>query len=427
MSFIRSSLFSLALTLLIGGFSVAEEPYSAGEFFDHLSSIYDQHEKQAGDYLLSEIDLFTQLYPQSDLIPRAYHLKALVYLEQGDEPRALVELLRVLHLYPESDIVSAATGNIKTMIETEKDIRERRSQLETLLASPVAGSRAERHHLFIEYLHNLGIDDLRRHFVWAGQEFIASFPDHESVPEVHRWIVEAYELDGKEDAANAGYQKYLALYADSKSAGTMKVKWAEHLYLRVKDHLRALEVLEQVLNDYAGQNAAGEALYHRAKIRYSESKEYTLAITDARKLVTDFPQHPRVFDALKFIAETNAKRLKQYQIAIDTYDEIAQLFPGDARVFATMKEAADLCETKLGYFLKASERFAALAEAYPDHEGAVEALEGAAGILEKRVNDCPGALEAYQKLIAKYPNSKEADTARKRVEKLQKKVADGKC
>ncbi|GEM_PF-2414968 len=418
-----------ALVLIVAATSTpGQPPYSAEEFLSFLKATYERHEKDLAPYLISQLTLFIDLYPDSELLPEAYFYRAQTWLDRKDEYRAFTDLMRIMFIYSESDIRESANYSLNSIVQREKDFQTMLPEIREILdSSPIVHEEEPQFLAYIEFLYSLGIPKLVPALTDVAHEFIARYPNNKAVGQIHIWLAQSCEIGSNNASADASYRKYIALFPGSDSLPMMKVRWANHLYSAMKRSDTAVIILTDVINQHRDVSDAGDALYLRARIQTDEYRNYDAAIDDARRLADEYPDHIRVYDALMLIADLYSDRLRRYREAVNTYEEVVRRFPRDERAVTALIKSAKLCTDRLELFEDAAERYTAVAAMFPHTPRAADCAYEAAEIYEKELEDCRRALVAYQSVVRQFSGTRQAESAGKKAEKIKERIADGDC
>lgn len=419
-------LIKLIITLfcLSIGFSSTGAADESETYYEFLTNTYNQHEKKLNDFLLSELDLYIHLFPESKNLPAVGYLMAQIYAEKGNKDLAFAMFMKMLYFYPDSPIHSKIVEEAKKIINNKKKYKSRLEGLSRLIDSDFPKSKkADCYYQYLEFLYDL---DLEKLYNWNLNEYYAFISQNGSddrVERIHRWIADTYIAKGNVRAAQTAYLKYEQLYPESKHIPYIQNMRAKILYKNLKDYELALEILSKVIANNSLTDYAGSALYLRGEIKSKKKKDYTGAIADYRQLVTDMPKNDMAVDALFRIADINQDKLKVSKTAIGVYDEIVDSYPQDIRGVDALKESAKIY-LKLKDPLSASQQYARIASQFPAFEESPQMLLKAAAICEGKLKNYEKAIEYCQLVIDNYLDTKYADKAEKKIIKLREKLGE---
>jgi TolA-binding protein len=393
-------------------------------YYEFLKNSYNQNDKKLYDYLLAELDLYIQLFPDSKNSPAAGFLMAQIYANKGNNDIAYAMLMKQLYFYPNSPIHSRIVEEAKKIIIKNNRYKSRLEELTQLIDGTFPEcDRGDCYYSYLAFLYDLDVEKLYNWNLKEYYDFIAYNKADDRVEQVHRWIADTYDFKKDVSAAQSAYLKYEQFYPESSHIAYIKTRRAKILYENLKDFETALEILTQVIASYPMTDYAGSALYLRGEIKMKKQKDYNGAIADFRQLVTDLPGHDMGVDALFNIAEINHEKLKASKTAIGVYNEIVDLYPDDIRGVKALEEAAEI-QMKLKAPLLAAQQYAKIASQFPGHKEAPQMLIKAGGICESKAGNYAKAIEYYQLIVDNYIDTDYAEKAEKRIVKIRTKMGE---
>jgi hypothetical protein len=170
----------------------------ADDYFDFLKSVYDQQDKRLGDYLEAELVTFIRFYPQSSHVAEARYLRARVIAELKDEHHAFTLFMKTLYLHPEGTAHERAAEGARVIVTTNRSYKDRRNELtQRINGDFAAGSNVDLHYAYIAFLHDFGLDKLRRWALVEFGEFVALYPSDQRAGKVQYWIGDGYAAENK--------------------------------------------------------------------------------------------------------------------------------------------------------------------------------------------------------------------------------------
>jgi len=393
-------------------------------YYEFLKNSYNQNDKKLYDFLLAELDLYIQLFPDSKNMPAAGFLMAQIYATKGNKDIAFAVFMKQLYFYPNNPIHSRIVEEAKKIILNNKKYKGQLEELTQLLDGTFPEcDRGDCYYSYLGFLYDLDIEKL---YNWNLQEYYAFIAIDESadrIEQVHRWIADTYDFKKDVRAAQSAYLKYEQLYPESRHIAYIKTRRAKILYENLKDFETALEILTQVISNYPKTDYAGSALYLRGEIKMKKQKDYNGAIADFRQLVTDLPGHDMGVDALFYIALINHEKLKASRTAIGVYNEIVVLYPDEIRGVKALEEAAEI-HMKLKEYLPAAQQYAKIASHFPGHKESPQMLIKAGGVCESKLKNYTRAIEYYQMVVNNYIDTDYAEKAEKRIIRARSKLGE---
>jgi len=417
---------SKVILLLLGVvvfFAVSISAGTEDEYFGYLRTLYDSHDKDLNDFLISEFNLYQDIYTTSDNNPEAAYCIGRIHLNDKDYHYSLAGFMKLMYLYPENRFKESAVADIKNIIMTGSSYKESKEKVKTALDEiQPGGSNADRYYNYVSFLYDLEQSKLNKFALEEYYKFLVLFPDDDRVERVLRLIAGTMLADKDYESAVAAYKKYELLFPYSEHIPGVKNRQAVIKYENMKDYPGAIAALTEVIDSYPGTEYEAEAYFFRAEIKGRKLKDYQAAITDYRAVVNKMPDHPKAPDALLQMAKIAEVKLKGYNAAIVYYDEVVELYPTDQRAITALEEAARI-HTKLREHNQAAAKLAQIATSFPDYEKSPAHLMSAGKISSVKMKDYKGAIGYYELVVKQYPNSKAALAADKKLVKLRQKVA----
>lgn len=253
------------------------------------------------------------------------------------------------------------------------------------------------------------------------KKLISGFSDSPFVSEGYFYQGVAFFELGDYEFSNTSFTKYLRNESTPKyfeDAIDYKYKIAEKFYEGSKRHLlgvqklpkilpakdEALEIYEEIITTLPRHDLTAKALYKKGVILY-EFSDYKLSVDSFQTLIRRFPKHHLTPDAFIGIQKVYLKQSKQefpdpdiLELSEINLERFKVHFPGEPRV---EKVAGMLLEMK-DYFAK-------------------DLFE--VGDFYERTKKDDAACIYYSKVVSKYPESSYTQRAKKRLAKLESKIA----
>lgn len=421
----KLDMLALLLFLLLLLPYVAFSEVDPDKQFRFLQEAYNRHDKNLSEFLVSELTQFTLLFPESERTPEAQYLIGKVHQEKGNKLAAFAAFLKTMYLYPGSSWQQESAKEARKIVMEEGAFKDTRTSLLAALDSPGAGATpAERYYDYLKLAATIGRAELCPEFIADTRMFVSRFPEETRLDDVWRWQADFYALQDEYREANLSYLRLDYCCPESPHLPYARYTRGMLLSKNLGDHKQALEVLAQVVANHPQSEFAAAALFSMAEIKQDKTKDYAGALADYRKFADTDQDSIKTAAALLAIAEINANNLKDYTAAIAAYHEIVEKHGGNNRGPQALEKAGDLYKDKLNDPAKAAEHYAAIAEQYPYDDKATDMLLKAGAVMEDKAKDYKKAIEYYSIILEKFPNHKNANEARKRIEKAQSKTGE---
>lgn len=416
----RMLLLGAALALCSSSVRAATE---ADRWYDFLREVYDRHDREVSEYLLSQLEFFGRIDPGGQYADDILFMRAKVFEQDNNENGELACYMKVIFLFPESKHRDVCLDGARRIVNNDRSYKKRADEiLPKIEGAPVLDSPVDRRFAYLEFLYDLEEKDL---MVWAvreADEFLWLHPDDGRAPRVAQWIGDLYVGLGHEDEAEASYLKSERLYPDYPLLSYARYQRGKLLVEELDRTEEGLRLLESVVQEYPDGEHARAAAFARAEAKAERLKDYNGAVDDFRAFVDAYPEDERAVDALFRMGEIRAGKLDYYLPAVEAYAEVAVRYPQDRRGYVGLELAGDLYYRKLKDPAKAAEMYARAGESYPDEEEAPGLILKAGNLVEDRLADYALAITYYEKVRELFPDHRLALEAMKRIDRAQRKL-----
>ncbi len=186
----------------------------------------------------------------------------------------------------------------------------------------------------------------------------------------------------------------------------------------LKKHELALIAYMKITYIYKGE-LEPKALFRIGRLFHTKLKKPVEAKKAYLRLQEQFPQDPMAGDVLFYSADIVEKQ-KLFKETIELCEKMVTNYPGNKKADIALERIAKI---KLKHYdapLKAIEIYRRIDTEYPN--SSVNALWEIGRIYEKKLNDIEKAKAVYLELIENYPKSKEIESAKKRIGKIDKQL-----
>ncbi len=394
------------------------------QLFSYLQAIYNRHDKDLHDYLLTELNQYVLQFPDSGKTAEAQYLIARVYQEKGEKQKAAAAFLKTIYLYPGTSWRQEAAKEARQMISTEGVFKEKRAKWLALLDSTAPGqSAADR---YFQYLNlALALESAESYAILLNdaKSFLVQFAEDARQDSILRTIAELYAKKGDKHEAEVSYWRLEYCCAESPLLPAARYSRGVLLSKELGNQKMAIQVLGELAVKNPQSEYATLAIFKMGEIKKEKMKDYGGAIADYRKFVETSSDSAKAVDALWAIAEINTDNTKDYGSAIAAYNEIVEKHKSDKRAVAAFEKIGDVFKDKLADYNKAAEQYVKIIEAFPYYEKAPDLILKAGSLCEDKLKDYARAQQYYRLVIDKFPQHKSANEARKRFEKAREKAA----
>ena len=415
---LRRLLFALAGLFVFAGSAGAQ--YDSAKHLTFIRDAYNRHDKNLSEYLLSELEQFLDMNPETAQAAEAQFLIAKVHEEQGEKHVALAAFLKTAFLYPQSNWAQESNNAARKILTEEEPYKRQSEKWSAQLAKAATpDSATQGFYNYLDALVNIESNKLQLEITQEAGAFHTNYPNDARSDIVARWRAEAFAKAEKYREAALSYLRFEYLYPESALLPFARYSRGVLLSQELGDHKAALEALSQVVTAHAQTEYAASAQYMLGEIKREKAKDHRGALVEYRKLVDTYPANENVVAVLFAMAAINANELKDYTAALAAYDEIVAKHQADKRGSEALEKAAELLKDKVADFNQAAEYYAKVAEVYPLSEKAPDMLLKAAGLCEEKLKDTKRAADYYNLVISKFPAHKKADEVRKKLAKLQ--------
>lgn len=203
--------------------------------------------------------------------------------------------------------------------------------------------------------------------VAALEEYLAKYPEHESVPEAHFQLARAFSSRGRGDDAVQALQSFLkieqyastdayadarfllgSIYAQQNKFVEAIVAWSEYLS-KHPTHSKWSEAQQRIINTQ----------YQKAEFAYAE-ENYDEARKLWREFLVKYPVDSRA-QQIQFRLGESFHQQKNWAAAISAWEQLASKFPGSQIAAQAKYNIALTTEQKLGKLAEAIELYKKLA------------------------------------------------------------------
>lgn len=397
--------------------------YDQQKVYTFLKEVFDRHDKNLHDMLLTELNHYIYTFPKSKHSADAQYLLGKVYDEKGATPEALASFLKIIYLYPESSHNSEWAELVSKIVVTEKDYEKQKDEILEIVDKKRTKIKIEDRYFdyltLLKKLDQLGLDDW---FLTSCLEFMKFYPADKRNDQVQLWIADIYVQQDNNNEAEVSYQKFCTLYPKSELLPECIFKRGALLYNKFKKNEQAIELLDSVVTEFPENIYAANALFLTARIKEKKLKDYQAAKADYRKLVDNYPTNSNVIDLLFTIAKINKDKLKNYLAAISVFNEIVDRDTTNYKSVEALEEVAIIYKKNLINYSKTAETYKRIADIYLYRDKAVDKLFKAGLICERKLKDNQKAITYYRILLDRYPKHKKAKDAEKRINKIEHKI-----
>lgn len=393
--------------------------YDTAKHLTFIRDAYNRHDKNLGEYLLTELEQFLKMNPQATQAAEAQFLIGKVYEEKGEKHVALAAFLKTAFLYQQSNWAQESNNAARKILTEEEPYKKQPEKWNAQLAKAATpDSVTQGFYNYLDVLMNLESNKLQLEIARQAEAFHANFPNEARSDMVARWRAEAYAKAEKHREAALSYLRFDYLHPESALLPYARYSRGVILTKELGEHKAALDALAQVTTAHPQSEYAPSAQFMVGEIKREKTKDHRAALAEYRKLVDTYPVNENAVAALFAMAAINANELKDYAAALAAYDEIVAKHQADKRGSEALEKAADLLKDKVADFNKAAEYYAKIAELYPLFEKAPDMLLKAGALCEEKLQDTKKAADYYNLVVSKFPDHKKAEEARKRLAKL---------
>jgi len=392
-------------------------------YFSYLENMYKEQNKKLYTYLIEEFERYRNRFPASSYLEQSQFYIANLHFAEKKEQLALASYLKVLYLYPNSPHRPRCIEHIGILLRDESSLKKNSLSIEAKLRQNFAnGTDADRYYKFLTFIETLDQKKLHFYLVREAANFVALHPTDSRVDQILNIAAQIYYDAGKHNESAAAYTKLSFLTPGSPLLPHSQYKTGTILYKKLDRYEDAEVIYAGVIKDFQDDQYAGNAMFMLGEIKEKKRKNYEAAIAQYRQMIESYPQNSNAPLALWRIAKISSKRLDDISKAILTYNEIIKRYPESDLLVSALEENSGLYQKKLKDYEKAAEFLARSAKLIPKHKKTPDMILRAGIIAEDRIEDYALAATYYKMVIAKYPNHKKAGSARKKLEKVEKKM-----
>lgn len=364
---------------------------------------------------IPELELFARRRPDAPQAPDALLMAADLRQKNGDWPRAMGDLLRLIATYPDSSALLNAKSDFLSLVAKRVPARDR-APLSALPESLEGTNTADRLSQVWRRVADRAPDALYEPVVLGIDDLFARDPGRGDADELLKALARLHAANGEPASALLSWRKLLALCPASMLRPVAQMSIGDLYADALRDPRAAIAAYQELVDKFPRAIQVQAALEKSAALFENKLRQYDLAVEQLERVVALFPNTPASLRALQSIARLQRDRLNNPDAAIKTLQRLSKMHGGQDGVKALLL-AAEIARRDL----KDSGRQAALlhqvADDYPAAQQSPEALYDCAGVWEDAGNTVK-AIEVYKEVATKFPSSRYAGKASKRVEKL---------
>ncbi|NNN06727.1 MAG: tetratricopeptide repeat protein [Elusimicrobia bacterium] len=364
---------------------------------------------------IPELELFARRRPDAPQAPDALLLAADLRQKDGDWPRAMGDLLRLIAAYPGSPALLSAKSDFLSLVAKRAPRRDQPA-LSALPESLEGTDPVERLSQVWRRIADRAPDALYEPVVLGIDDLFARDPGRGDSDELLRALARLDAANGEPASALLSWRKLLALCPASMLRPVAQMSIGDLYAEALHDPRAAIVAYQELAEKFPRSIQVQAALEKSAALFENKLHQYDLAVEQLERVVALFPKTPASLRALQSIARLQRDRLNNPDAAIKTLQRLSKMHGGQDGVKALLL-AAEIARRDL----KDSGRQAALlhqvADDYPAAQQSPEALYDCAGVWEDAGNTVK-AIEVYKEVATKFPNDRYARKASKRVAKL---------
>ena len=394
--------------------------------FEYLQHLQKNKDKDLHKFRVAEFTHYLTAYPFSEKAPEILLALGDEWMKAGKNEIALASYLKLHFLYPEFTPDGGLQARIKKVVKRSRALSKHKEKINELSIIPAQKSRAQRYFQYLEVLVSLSLEKMKKMkdcVVEEAYAFHSLFPDDARRDSLSRWLGDVYRKFGKEEEAASEYLKFDYLFKNSVFVPYARYQRALLYFEKLKQPRQAIDILQIVATEHKNTPFAAKAQLATGRVYEEKLKMYPQAIAAYRLAAKNFNDSTIAISALEKVAKIQQNRMSAYAEAIDTYHAIIENYTGQFDSPRYFVACAELYLKKLRDYTAAITHYAEAADKFPADKDAPSYLLKAGEICERKLNDYPAALTYYQQVLDKFPNHKKARDAKKRIEKLEKKIA----
>ncbi|MBI4802058.1 MAG: tetratricopeptide repeat protein [Elusimicrobia bacterium] len=385
--------------------------------WEYLKKHGEDKDEDVGASVLEQLTGWQRLYADTEYGGDAQLLKADLHLKLGNYKAAIVDLLKHLYEYPESEL-NPAVRKLLTGTIDKKAGKKVKAALIEIAKPPGPADKAERLALLIKNLADQAGEELYEPLTGEFQEFFYRFPLYAKRDELQLALGNLYLAKEEYIPARLAYEKLIQVYPASRSLLAAKKSLADVLADKLKDYNAALNVYQDIAADFPGTPQAWLAYGQTARLS-ERQKRYDLAVETYEKIVALYQEGNAAYDALKSEAKVLRENLSKPKESIDVLNRLADKYKGE-KAIAALNLAAETARRDLKDTETEIKMYDRITAEYPDDPQTPKAVFAAAQAYEKNQN-LDKAREYCTKILEKYPDDPMAKKAQKSLNSLMGK------
>ncbi|MDD5090095.1 MAG: tetratricopeptide repeat protein, partial [Candidatus Wallbacteria bacterium] len=207
-------------------------------------------------------------------------------------------------------------------------------------------------------------------------------------------------------------------HAGTVEGAKLRYKIAE-IHQKIEEHQKALDVLEQLTQDYPRQDWPEDLEIRMAELARDGVQDYAKSERFLRQYLMQYTDEKSSLNGLTLLADLLENYSMNYGKALETLDELSERFGLTSEGKETLIKKGDIYLDKLKDIDKALEMYQKFIEQNQENALAGEAELKIALVYENEYRDFEKARQQYQHIIDTYPQDTYRDRARDAINRLQ--------
>lgn len=382
--------------------------------WDFLAGAAQDKEKDVLELVLPQVKDWLLRNPEHPSAHEALLVKAELQNRLGDQKTALMALLRHLYEYPDSETSAAAKKLCRELILKKAD-KKQKPLLDAVAESVEGQDAAARLHGLLLKAADAGGELLYEPLAAEFHAFLNRFPLREGNDALRLALADLHQAQKEYLKAAHAYEKMIRIHPDSRDVARAKLSYAVTLTDNLKQHDKAITVLQDITANYQGSEQA-KAAYARLPALAEKQKKYQLAVDVYEEIIERYPDSGEAAAAYGEEARVLREEMKKFPDAIAVLTRLADKYKGEQALGALLL-AAEIYRKDLKDVAGEVAMYDRVVAEYDSDPRALKSLFAAAEVFDK-AKDYDKARDYYQKVIDKSPEDGLAKKSQRRVDAI---------
>ena len=327
-------------------------------YFELLKSKFDLARDNYAKALPEELLLYRSLFPQSAKIDSVEYMLSVMYDQNGQEPMALANFLKIMYVSPDFERMPEITAHLRrisseqkrgiTSLFADNQLNLLKENVLLMTKQPREMTGGERGYFdFLQFIADSKVESQARYLIDECVHYLYRLGYSLEADRV--LVIRGDMFRRLKDYHNAILSYSSAPLVDpyGKSLPLALVTTGQVFFNDLKDYPMARNVYQQVIEKYPASMEAARASIFLAEVDEAE-KNFGQAVTRLEETAQRFPYPEIRMESYARIARIYNENLNAQNKAVTTYLKIVEEYPAEPRAAEALIKVGDIYEEEPG-------------------------------------------------------------------------------